>query len=117
MKYYYDFDMGKTFTEEELKKEYEKAKDEYEYGNFDGFIEVESQYMDEISEEVFEVLREREQAEKTLVRRLQSIETEANERLKNIPESFETLQDSENWHYYNGALTVVKNIKELLGVN
>lgn len=57
MKYYYDFDLGKTFTEEELKKEYEKVKDAYEYGDFGGFIEVESQYMDEVSEEVFEVLR------------------------------------------------------------
>ena len=62
MKYYYDFDMGKTFTEEELKKEYEKVKDEYEYGDFDGFIKVESQYMDEITEAVFTSLREKEKA-------------------------------------------------------
>lgn len=60
MKYYYDFDMGKTFTEEELKQEYEKVKDEYEYGDFDGFLEVESQYMDEITEAVFTSLREKE---------------------------------------------------------
>lgn len=60
MKYYYDFDMGKTFTEEELKQEYEKVKEKYEYGDFEGFIEIESQYMDEISENVFTSLREKE---------------------------------------------------------
>lgn len=63
MKYYYDFDMGKTFTEEELKQEYEKVKQQYEYGDFEGFIEIESQYMDEVSEEVFTSLREKEKKE------------------------------------------------------
>ena len=60
MKYYYDFDMDKTFTTEQLKKEYEKHKNNYEYGDFDGFLEVEGQYMDEISEEVYKALNEKD---------------------------------------------------------
>lgn len=60
MKYYYDFDMNKTFTEEELKKEYEGAKNYYEYVDFDGFLEVEGVFMDEISEEIYDAINEKE---------------------------------------------------------
>lgn len=66
MKYYYDFDMKRTFTTEELKKAYEENKNHYEYGDFDGFLEVEGQYMDEISEELFDTLRKQEKERKKL---------------------------------------------------
>lgn len=51
-----------------------------------------------------------------LIERLNSLEKEANENLDGIPEEFESLEDSENYHYFTGVLNVVKNIKELLGV-
>lgn len=65
MRYYYDFDMAKTFTEKELKQAYEENKNHYEYGDFDGFLEVEGAYMDEISEEVFESIRQEEENKET----------------------------------------------------
>lgn len=60
MKYYYDFDMKKTFTTKELKEAYEENKKHYEYGDFDGFLEVEGAFMDEISEEIYNALNKKE---------------------------------------------------------
>ena len=51
-----------------------------------------------------------------LIGRLNALEREANERIDEIPEEFESLEDSENWNYYRGVLETVKNIKTLLGV-
>ena len=50
-----------------------------------------------------------------LMERLNALEKEANERLKEIPEQFDDLEDSENWNYYQGVLETIKNIKEFLG--
>lgn len=51
---------------------------------------------------------------KILNEKLKALETEANERLNEIPEQFNGLEDSENWNYWQGVLTVINNIKQLL---
>ena len=56
-----------------------------------------------------------EQKYKELIGRLNALEREANERIDEIPEEFESLEDSENYNYYQGVLETVKNIKEFLG--
>lgn len=65
MKYYYDFDMKKTFTEEELKRAYEEIKNDTSYCDFEDFIQCEKTYMDEISEELFESIRQEEEKKET----------------------------------------------------
>ena len=66
--------------------------------------------MDEISEEIYNALKEKE----ILSERLKALETEANERLNEIPEQFNGLEDSEKWNYWQGALAVIENVKQLL---
>ena len=51
---------------------------------------------------------------KILNERLKALEKEANERLNEIPEQFNGLEDSEKWNYWQGALAVIENIKQLL---
>lgn len=79
MKYYYDFDMQKTFTTEEMKEAYEEHKKAYEYGDFEGFLEVEGAYMDEISEEIFNILRKQEQEREKVLQRIKTLEIELKE--------------------------------------
>ena len=47
--------------------------------------------------------------------RLLSLKKEAEERLDEIPEEFNDLQDSENYNYFTGALIAVNNILEFIG--
>ena len=50
-----------------------------------------------------------------LMGRLNALEKEANERIDEIPEEFDDLEDSENYNYYLGVLETIPNIKEFLG--
>lgn len=52
-----------------------------------------------------------------LLKHLNELETEANERLAEIPEEFNKLEDSENYNYYSGVLETIKNIKDFLSGN
>lgn len=47
--------------------------------------------------------------------RLLSLKKEAEERLNEIPEEFNDLQDSKNYNYFTGALIAVNNILEFIG--
>ena len=47
-----------------------------------------------------------------LKKRLKALEKEASERLNEIPEPFNSLEDGENWNYWQGGLLVIKNIKQ-----
>lgn len=49
-----------------------------------------------------------------LKEKLKALEKEANEKLNEIPEEFNGLEDSEKWNYWQGVLTVIENIKQLL---
>jgi hypothetical protein len=53
---------------------------------------------------------------KILKKRLKALEKEANERLNEIPEQFNNLEDSEKWNYWQGALSVIENVKHLLNI-
>ena len=50
-----------------------------------------------------------------LMERLNALEKESNERIDEIPEEFDDLEDSENYNYYQGVLETIANIKEFLG--
>ena len=43
------------------------------------------------------------------------LKKEADEKLDEIPEEFESLEDSENYNYYTGCLAVVNNLMEFIG--
>lgn len=47
--------------------------------------------------------------------KLLSIKKEAEERLSEIPEEFKSLEDSENYNYFSGALQTVDVILEFIG--
>lgn len=51
---------------------------------------------------------------KDLQKHLRAVETEANEQLKEIPEEFSNLEESETYNYYCGVLETVKNIKDFI---
>lgn len=53
---------------------------------------------------------------KVVLTRLNALEQEATERLDEIPEEINDLEDSENYNYFTGVLNTVENIKTLLGV-
>ena len=53
--------------------------------------------------------------EQEIKTKLLSIKKEAEERLAEIPEEFNNLQDSEDYNYFDGALQTVNVILEFLG--
>lgn len=59
--------------------------------------------------------KEDEKWYKDFLKHLNALEKEANERIDEIPEVFDDLEDSENYNYYQGVLETIKNIKEFLG--
>ena len=53
--------------------------------------------------------------EQELKKRLLGIKKEAEERLAEIPEEFNNLQDSENYNYFTGVLQTVNVILKFIG--
>lgn len=51
---------------------------------------------------------------KELQKHLRAVEKEANEQLKEIPEEFSNLEESETYNYYCGVLETVKNVKDFI---
>ena len=51
---------------------------------------------------------------KELLKYLQALEAETNEQLKEIPEEFSNLEESETYNYYCGVLETVKNVKDFI---
>lgn len=51
---------------------------------------------------------------KELQKHLRAVEKEASEQLKEIPEEFSNLEESETYNYYCGVLETVKNVKDFI---
>nr|DAJ52035.1 MAG TPA: hypothetical protein [Caudoviricetes sp.] len=51
---------------------------------------------------------------KELQKHLRAVEKEASEALNELPEVFNSIEESENYNYYCGVLETVKNIKDFI---
>lgn len=47
-------------------------------------------------------------------KKLQSLKAEAIEKLNELPEPFNDLEDSENYNYFQGILTTVNSLENLI---
>lgn len=59
--------------------------------------------------------QEDEQVYKDFLKRLSTFENATRELVSEIPEIFESLEDSENYHYCQGVLVAINRVKDFLG--
>ncbi len=86
--------------------EYDKENDVFKIENAVEESEIDN-LADEIADEFIAFFS-------PIKQRLDALEKEAKERIKDLPEVFDDPEDADTWNYYEGVRAAVERIRELL---